>query len=59
MYSAARANQFEMKDKCIEFVISVSRQGKNVKIKLKLKINCMEINGNTPGFCLILSEAYS
>ena len=35
MYSAARVNQFEMKDTCIEFVI-FSRQGNNVKIKLSL-----------------------
>ena len=39
MYSAARVNQFEMKDMCIEFVINVSRQGNNVKIKLNLKMN--------------------
>ena len=62
MYSAARVNQFEMKDTCIEFAI-VSRQGNNVKIKLHLYciavlIFC-EINDNTPGFCLVLSEAYS
>ena len=37
MYSAARVNQFEMKDTCFEFVINVSRQGDNVKIKLNLK----------------------
>ena len=62
MYSAARVNQFEMEDKCNEFVINVSRQGDNVKIKLNLKIicrDCVEINDNTPGFCLALSEAYS
>ena len=39
MYSAARLNQFEMKDTCFEFVINVSRQGNNVKIKLNLKVN--------------------
>ena len=39
MYSAARVNQFEMKDTCFEFVINVSQQGNNVKIKLNLKIN--------------------
>ena len=39
MYSAARVNQFEMTDKCIEFVINDLRQGNNVKIKLNLKIN--------------------
>ena len=37
MYSAARVNQFQMKDTCIEFVINVSRQGNNVKIKLNLR----------------------
>ena len=39
MYSAARVNQFEMKNTCFEFVINVSGQGNNVKIKLNLKIN--------------------
>ena len=39
MYSAARVNQLKMKDTCFEFVISVSRQGNNVKIKYNLKIN--------------------
>ena len=43
MYSAARVNQFEMKDTCIEFVISVSRQGNNVMIKLNLKINLQRL----------------
>ena len=46
MYTAARVNQFEMKDKCIEFVINVSRQGNNVKIKLNLKINLQRLRGN-------------
>ena len=33
MYSAARVNQFKMKDTCIVFfLINVSRQGNNVKI---------------------------
>ena len=35
--SISRVNQFEMKDMCFEFVINVSRQGDNVKIKLNLK----------------------
>ena len=41
MYSAARVNQFEMKDECIPFVTSVSRQGNNanfVKIEFKNKL---------------------
>ena len=67
MYSLVWMNQFERKDMCIEFVINnVSLQGNDVKIKLNLKINLQrllsifyEINGNAPGFCLVLSEAYS
>ena len=39
MYSAARVNQFEMKDMSLEFEINVSRQGNNVKMQLNLKIN--------------------
>ena len=39
MYLAARVNQFEMTDTCFEFVINVSRQGKNVNIKFNLKRN--------------------
>ena len=46
MYSAARMNQFEMKGKCIEFAINVSRQGNNVKTKLNLKINLQRLRGN-------------
>ena len=46
MYSAARVNQFEMKNKCIEFVINVPWQGNNVKIKLNLKINLHRLRGN-------------
>ena len=46
MYSAARVNQFEMKDKCSELVINVSRQGNNVKIKLNLKTNLQRLRGN-------------
>ena len=52
MHSAARVNQFEMKDKCIEFVINVSRQGNNGKIKLNLRMNLQRLRGkndNTPG----------
>ena len=45
MYSAARVNQFEMKEKCIEFVSNVSRQGNNVKIKLNLKMNLQRLRG--------------
>ena len=43
MYSKARVNQFEMKDNCIEFVINVSPQGNNVKVKLNLKINLQRL----------------
>ena len=39
MYSAARMNQFKMKDTCFEFVVNVSWQGNNVKINVNLKIN--------------------
>ena len=39
MYPTAWMNQFEIKDKCIEFVINnVSPQGNSVKIKLNLKV---------------------
>ena len=43
MCSAARVNQFEMKDRGFEFVINVSRQGNNVKIKFNLKINLQRL----------------
>ena len=43
MYSAARVNQFELKDMCFEFVINVSQQGNNVKMKLNLKINLQRL----------------
>ena len=64
MCSAARVNQFEMNDTCFEFVINVSRQGNNVKMKLNSKQNFAEIaalifceiNYNTPGFSLVLSK---
>ena len=39
MYSAARVNQFQMEDTWFEFVVNVSREDNNVKIKLNLKIN--------------------
>ena len=51
MYSAARVNQFEMKDACFEFVINVLRQGNNVKIKYNLKINLQRLQS-----CLVLSR---
>ena len=61
-YPTAWMNQFEIKYTCIEFVINnVSLQGNNVKIKsveTAVLIFC-EINGNAPGFCLVLSDAYS
>ena len=59
MYSVTSVNQFEMNNTCIEFVINVSWQGNDVKIKFEFKnkfeeiavlIFC-EINDNTPGFC--------
>ena len=49
MYSTTRANQFEMKDTHFKFVINVSRQGNNVKIKYKLKINLQTLQS-----CLVL-----
>ena len=42
-YLAARVNQFEMTDTCFEFVINVSRQGNNVKIKFNLKRNLQRL----------------
>ena len=54
MYTAARVNQFEMKDKCIEFVINVSRQGNNVTIKLNLKMNLQRLRGNKWQYTMIL-----
>ena len=51
MYSAARVNQFEMKGTCFEFVINVSLQGNNVKIKYNLKINLHRLQS-----CLVLSR---
>ena len=68
MYSTTWVNQFEIKDKCIEFMINNVSPQCNVKIILNLKVkqNCREcgpnfcgISDNTPGFCLALSEAYS
>ena len=44
MYSAARVNQIEMKDACIEFEM-VPRQGNSVKIKLNLKMNLQRLRG--------------
>ena len=44
MDSAARVNQIEMKNTCIEFVTNVSRKGNNVKIKLNLKINLQKLH---------------
>ena len=43
MYSATRVNQFEMKDMCFQFVINVSLQGNNVKMKYNLKINLQRV----------------
>ena len=60
MYSTAWVHQFEIKDKCTEFVINnVSPQG-NVEIKLNLKLTKFAeiavlvfcgISGNAPEFC--------
>ena len=67
MYSVARLNQFEMTDTCFEFVINVSRQGNNKKIKLNFKnkfgeiavlIFC-EINDSAPGFCLVSKHIHN
>ena len=44
-------NQFEMKDTCFQFVINVSWQGNNVKIKYDLKINLLRLQ-----CCLVLSR---
>ena len=46
MYSAARVNQFEMEDTCFEFVINVSRQGNNVKIKYNLEISLQRMQSS-------------
>ena len=51
MYSATRVNQFEMKDTRFQFVINVSQQGNNVKIKYDLKINLQKLQP-----CLVLSR---
>ena len=51
MYLAPRVNQFEMKDTCFQFVINVSPQGKNVKMKYNLKINLQRFQS-----CLVLSR---
>ena len=65
MYSAAKVNQFEMKDTCFEFPINVMGQGNSVKkTKFNLKINLKrfavlifcEIKDNTLGFCLVSSR---
>ena len=44
MYSAARVNQFDMEGTFHEFVINVSQQGNNGKIKLILKINLQRLH---------------
>ena len=43
MYSAARVNEFEMKDTYFDFVINVSRQGNNVKVKYNLKVDLQRL----------------
>ena len=46
MYSDTRVNQFEMKDTRFQFVINVSRQGNNVKMKHNLKINLQRLHSS-------------
>ena len=46
MYSAASVNEFEMEDTCFEFVINVSRQGNNVKIKYNLEISLQRMQSS-------------
>ena len=46
MYSATKVNQFEMKDTCFQFVINVSGQGNNVKIKYNWKMNIISFTLN-------------
>ena len=48
MYSTTSVNHFEMKDKCFPFVINISQQGNNEKMKYNLKINLQS--------CLVLSR---
>ena len=43
MHSVARVNQLEIKDKCIEFVITISQQDNNAKVKLNLKIKLQRL----------------
>ena len=66
MYSTAMVHQFEIKNTCIERLIMSHHN--NVKMKLNLKVEKFgeiavltfcEISGNAPGFCLVLSGAYS
>ena len=61
---SCKGESIDIKGTCFEYVINVSRQGNNVKIKFNLKINLQrlqflifcELNDNTPGFCLVLSR---
>ena len=43
MYLEARMNQTEIKDMYFEYVINVSRQVNNVKMKFNLKINLQRL----------------
>ena len=54
MYSAARVNQIEMKGTCFQFVINISPQGNNVKMKYNLRINLQRLQP-----CLVLSRHIS
>ena len=51
MYSATRVNQYEMKGTCFQFVINVSQQGNDMKMKYNLKINLQRLQS-----CLVLSR---
>ena len=68
MYSAPWMDQFEVKGKCIEFIINNVLPQCNVKIILNLKVeeiwrDCRPIfcgiNDNAQEFSLALSETYS
>ena len=51
MYSATKVNQFEMNNAFFQFVINVSWEGNNAKIKDNLKMNLQRLQS-----CLVLSR---